>query len=215
MKIHHNRIFYVCFCFIILLTNSCKAQQSKINVFFNKEKEISYKECLDNDDDYKYYKKNNLKEAINFTESSCKAINSDYDHFLANTIKFLDSLDFRNNKQDFIILNKTLSSIYISKPALTMLKIRNRDTYSVIHNYTSYDDSKKEFVTLTDHALGGFNADKILDLFEDYLYYNKGSLISENIKDFSNSSVRPKVCYVIARIKGKFFIKEYYYLDKD
>jgi hypothetical protein len=73
---------------------------------------------------------------------------------------------------------------------------------------------KKEFVTLTDHALGGFNADKILNLFEDYLYYNKGSLISENIKYFSNSSVRPKVCYVIARIKGKFFIKEYYYLDK-
>ena len=63
--------------------------------------------------------------------------------------------------------------------------------------------------------MGGFNADKILNLFEDYLYYNKGSLISENIKDFSNSSVRPKVCYVIARIKGKFFIKEYYYLDKD
>lgn len=102
-----------------------------------------------------------------------------------------------------------------SKPALSIFKAKNSHTYSVIRNYTVYDDEKEKFIVLTDHTLGGFNADKILNLFEDYLYYNKGSLISENIKDFSNSSVRPKVCYVIARIKGEFFIKEYYYLDKD
>jgi hypothetical protein len=213
MRIHHNRIFYVYFCFIILSINSCNAQQNKINVFFNREKEISYKECLD-DDDYKYYKQNNKTEAINSTESNCREITERYDHFSENTLKFLDSLDFKNNKQDFIILNKPLNSIYYASPIVTVFKTKNVNRYSVIHNYTSYDDSKKEFVTLTDHALGGFNADKILNLFEDYLYYKKGSLISENIKDFSQSA-RPNLCYVVARIKGKFFIKEYYYLDKD
>jgi len=214
MKIHHNRIFYVCFCFIILLTNSCKAQQTNVvKSFFKEQASIVYNKCLD-DDDYKYYKKNNLKEAINSTESNCREITERYDHFSENTLKFLDSLGFKNNKQDFIILNKPLNSIYYASPIVTVFKAKNVNRYSVIHNYTSYDDSKKEFVTLTDHALGGFHADKILNLFEDYLYYKKGSLISENIKDFSQSA-RPNLCYVVARIKGRFFIKEYYYLDKD
>lgn len=130
-------------------------------------------------------------------------------------MKFLDSLDSKNNKQDFIILNKALKSLYYSSPVLTIYKSKNSNKYSVIHNYLSYDDTKKEFVVLTDNSLGRFKADKILNLFEDYLYEGKKSSISENINDFPKSSYDLKFCYIIYRIKGKFSIKKYYYLDKE
>lgn len=149
------------------------------------------------------------------TESNCREITEKYDHFSANTIKFLDSLHSKNNKQDFIILNKTLKSLYYSPPVLTICKFKNESNYFIVHNYTSYDDAKKEFIVLTDHALGGFKADKILNLFEDYLYEGKKSSISENINDFPKSSYDLKFCYIIYRIKGKFSIKKYYYLDKE
>ena len=216
MKIHHNRIFYVCFCFIILLTNSCKAQKKSdiISSFFLKEKKTSYDKCLDNDD-YKYFKQNNIKEAIDLTESSCEALNIRYIHFSENTIKFLDSLDSKNNKQDFVILNKTLISIYNSKPVLTIFKAKNSHKYSVIHNYTVYDETNKKFIVLTDNSSVILNIEKILSSFEDYLYHNKGSLISENIKDLPSTSYKTDLYYVIARVNGKFFIKKYYYSDKD
>jgi hypothetical protein len=143
MKIHHNRIFHVCFCFIILLTSSCKAQKiNAVNSFFKERAVVAYNKCLDNDD-YRYFKQNNKTEAVSLVEESCRAINNDYDHYSENTMKFLDSLDFKNYDQDFIILNKPLNSIYYSSPVVTVLKVRDTNAYSVIHNYLSYDDSKK------------------------------------------------------------------------
>lgn len=216
MKTHHNRIFYVCFCFIILLTNSCKAQKKSdiVSSFLLKERKISYNKCLDNDD-YKYFKQNNIKEAIDLTESSCEDLNVRYIHFSENTIKFLDSLERNNYNQDFIILNKTLISIYNSKPVLTILKTKNSHKYSVIHNYTVYDEAEKKFIVLTDNSSVLLNIEKILSSFENYLYHNKGALISENIKDLPSTSFKTDLYYVIARVNGKFSIKKYYYLDKD
>lgn len=209
MKTDHNRIFYVYICFTILFINSCNAQKASfVNSFFNKRAIDCYDKCLNNDD-YKYFKANDKKEAIDLTESSCKGLSVHYAHFAENSMKFLDSLD--KNGKDFIILNKTLKSAYNSKPVLTILKVKDINHYSVIHNYTTYDDIK-EFIVLTDHSLNGFNAEKILSLFEDYLYYGKKSLISKNIKDLPSDS-EANLCYIVARVNGKFFIREYYYLD--
>lgn len=215
MKIEHNRIFYVYFCFIILFTSSCKAQYKEdINIFFQKLSKESYDYCLDNDD-YKHFKEKKNIKAISLLESACNESIKDYKLYTKNTFNLIDSL-IQNRNDDFIIVNKPLKSISYSNPTLTILKFRNEKKYDVVHNDYAYNEQKKEYYLITDTQLVGFNTENNFKEFESYFYSKQPSnKIFDTFEEAKKKANSFNVYYIVARVSGKMILEKIFFADEN
>lgn len=213
MKIESNVIFYVCFCFIILFTNSCKAQEvenisKEVSIYFERLKTKGIQACIDNDSElYKAAKQNKNKQVLDAVMGSCNGSVSHYGLYELDTKNLLSAL-YKNEDSDFIIVNMigpVHNPVLYTKSTLTLSRKKNDKKIQIISNHYQYDDTKKQYELIKDSSLPGFNLDKKMELIEEYFYYNKHNSISDKKRD------QPfKVCYAIARVDGKYLIKMLY-----
>jgi hypothetical protein len=221
MKIHKSQICYVYFCFIILLINSCGVKtyaQSKKNIdgFFEKEKLDSYTYCLkslEEDEEYKYLKNKNDTMMINLYNTNCLSAVERYDFFKMNSLKLVDSVA-EDNKSDFVIINIILQSLSRPNPVLTVIKFKNENRYSIIHNDYAYDENKQMSYRVSDSSLAGYKPENNFKELEAYFYNNiPNDKIFEIFKEAEKKYNDFNTYYIVVRVSGKIITKKLFFAD--
>ncbi|SEN12204.1 hypothetical protein SAMN05421856_1231 [Chryseobacterium taichungense] len=210
-----NQIFFYTFSwFTILCSNSYYAQQKQINIFFDKEKNKTYKTCineLDNNEDYDYVKSIGDTVTMNVFKMNCRAVAENYDIYKKNSLKLIEQ-NFSN--KDFIVINVILKSIYRPNPTLTVMKFKNAKDYNALHYTYGFDDISKKSYRITDSTIATDNIEKKFQLLEDYFYNKKmKDRIFENFKDAQKYYKDFSVYYIVAKISGKIITKKIYFAD--
>ncbi|SEN11872.1 hypothetical protein SAMN05421856_1213 [Chryseobacterium taichungense] len=206
-------LFYVFSCFVMLYSSSIKAQNKnekilkKVTKYFGELEKEGIQACIHNEPEVaKAIKQGKYEKKYDIFMDGCNESVSHYGLFETDTKHLLTTL-YNNKDSDFIIINminpKDRSTL-ISKSTFTFSRKKNEKELYIINNHYEYNEEKKKYELIKDSSISNFNVEEKMKLIEDYLYYKKENSISDKSrnKPYSGSY------YVVARINGKFLIKE-------
>lgn len=205
-------LFYVFSCFIMLYSSSIKAQNKnekilkKVTKYFGKLEKEGIQACIHNESDlFDVAKQRKDKEMYKDLIKVCNEQAKHYIIYETDTKHLLTTL-YKNEESDFIIVNMINphnDSTVVGASTLTFSRKKNEKEVHVINNHYKYNE-EDERELLKDSSISDFNVEEKIKLIEDYLYYKKENSISDKSRNKPSS----RSYYVVARINGKFLIKE-------
>ena len=195
----------------MLYSDSLIAQQKegsilkKVSIYFGQLKKQGIQACIHNESDlFNVAKQRKDEEMYKDLMMGCNAQASHYDLYDMDTKNSLTNL-YKNEDSDFIIVNMINphnDNTVIGASTLTFSRKKNEIEVHIINNRYKYNNENRELIKGS--SISDFNVEEKMKLIEDYLYYKKKNSIS----DKSRNKPATGSYYVVARINGRFLIKD-------
>ncbi|RKS97850.1 hypothetical protein BCF58_1984 [Chryseobacterium defluvii] len=193
-------IFVFIFSFI-----GCSTQRHLVQKYFIGLEQQTFDNCMKSD--FTIYSIKRDPSSSNKLKEDCKVPGMTYIMMKEGTIDLIESSKI---KGDFVIINTITSNLTIPSSTISILKIKDNEELFIIRKNAENKTVKESYKNINPND--DFLSEKKNDIIaiENYIMKNT----KNNVTEIVNKNVESNNYHVVAKVNGKYIIKELYCIEK-